>query len=79
MGSSGCQPAAAPVAKLLVVMAHWTEIKSQVPKYLAMIAIVRIISQVTAKARTFISQWATPETMPPTISPTIMPLYLTRE
>lgn len=79
MVSSGCQPAAAPVAKLLVVMAHWTEIKSQVPKYLAMIAIVRIISQVTAKARTFISQWATPETMPPTISPTIMPLYLTRE
>jgi pyruvate/2-oxoglutarate dehydrogenase complex dihydrolipoamide acyltransferase (E2) component len=71
--------AAAPAAKL-VAMAHWTEIKSQVPtKYLAMIAIVRIISQVMAKAKTIISQWATPETMPHTISPTIMPLYLMRE
>jgi hypothetical protein len=78
--SNGCQQAAAPapIAKL-VVMAHWTEIKSQVPKYLAMSAIARIISQVMAKAKTFISQWATPETTHNTISPMIMPLYLMRE
>lgn len=47
---------AAEAAMLLVVMAHWTEIPSQVPNHLGIMgAIALIISLVQAKANTIIS------------------------